>query len=46
MMQSAVALAASNQATKTLGEANAKQDRQDRIEGDDGGVPRLPGRSR
>ena len=45
MMQSAVALAASNQATKTLGEAKAK-DRTDQLEGDDGSVPRLPGRSR
>ena len=42
MMQSAVALAASQQATKTLGEAKANK--QDRIEGDDDGVRRLPGR--
>ena len=41
MMQSAVALAASKEATKVLGEA--KQGR-DQLGGDDGGVPRLPGR--
>ncbi|HXU02098.1 MAG TPA: slipin family protein [Polyangia bacterium] len=40
MMQSAVALAASQQAAKTLGEADKKR----QLEGDDGGVPRLPGR--
>jgi regulator of protease activity HflC (stomatin/prohibitin superfamily) len=42
MMQSAVALAASQQATKTLGEAKATKP--DQIEGDDDGVRRLPGR--
>ena len=41
MMQSAVALAASQQATKTL--ADAKQ-QQGQIDGDDGDVRRLPGR--
>ena len=43
MMQSAVALAASQQATKTL--AGAKEQQQGQIDdGDDGGVRRLPGR--
>ncbi len=41
MMQSAVALAASQQATKTLGEAKEKQGQ---LDSDDRGVPRLPGR--
>src|SRR5262247_78754 len=41
MMQSAVALAASQQATKVLGEAKEKQGQ---LESDDRGVPRLPGR--
>ena len=41
MMQSAVALAASQQAAKTLGEARAEKKQ---LDGDDGGVPRLPGR--
>jgi len=42
MMQSAVALAASQQATKTL--AGAKEQAQGQIDGDDGDVRRLPGR--
>jgi len=42
MMQSAVALAASQQATKTL--AGAKEQTQGQIDGDDGGARRLPGR--
>ena len=42
MMQSAVALAASQQATKTLGDA--KEQAQGQIDGDDGDVRRLPGR--
>jgi regulator of protease activity HflC (stomatin/prohibitin superfamily) len=41
MMQSAVALAASQQATKTLAEAKEKQGQ---LDSDDRGVPRLPGR--
>jgi regulator of protease activity HflC (stomatin/prohibitin superfamily) len=41
MMQSAVALAASQQAAKQVSDAKAKPDQ---IEGDDGGVRRLPGR--
>ncbi len=41
MMQSAVALAASQQATKALGDA----DKKNQLGGDDGGgVPRLTGR--
>ena len=39
MMQSAVALAASQQATKALADA----DKKNQLGGDDGGVPRLPG---
>jgi regulator of protease activity HflC (stomatin/prohibitin superfamily) len=42
MMQSAVALAA-NQQAKQLADAQAKA-KQDQLEGDDGGVRRLPGR--
>jgi len=41
MMQSAVALAASQQAAKTLGDANQKQGQ---LDDGDRGVPRLPGR--
>jgi len=41
MMQSAVALAASQQAAKTLADANQKQGQ---LDSDDRGVPRLPGR--
>ena len=41
MMQSAVALAASQQATKTLADAERAAGQ---IDGDDGGVRRLPGR--
>jgi regulator of protease activity HflC (stomatin/prohibitin superfamily) len=40
MMQSAVALAASQQAAKALGDT----DKKNQLGGDDGGVPRLPGR--
>ena len=41
MMQSAVAIATSQQAAKALGDAKEKQGQ---IDGDDGGVRRLPGR--
>ena len=44
MMQSAVALAASQQATKTLADAKGKDQQQGRIDGEDGDVRRLPGR--
>jgi len=41
MMQSAIAIATSQQAAKALGDAKEKQGQ---IDGDDGGVRRLPGR--
>ena len=41
MMQSAIAMATNQQTTKALGDAKSKTDQ---IEGDDGGVRRLPGR--
>ena len=44
MMQSAVALAASQQATKTLADAKGKDQQQGQIDGEDAAVRRLPGR--